>query len=149
MKCAVRAATGVEPDSAGKPSPTMYRLAIDRAGASAPLVVGDRLDTDIEAGHRTGIPSLLVLTGVTGVDELLAAPEHRRPTYVAADLRGLADDADALAISGGGTDAGDGLDALREQCRLAWAAADAGASAPVEPELRAALVEDVRRALAG
>lgn len=149
LVAAVVAATGREPLVAGKPFAPLMDESVERIGARRPLIVGDRLDTDIEAGHRTGIPSLLVLTGVTGVDELLAAPEHRRPTYVAADLRGLADDADALAISGGGTDAGDGLDALREQCRLAWAAADAGASAPVEPELRAALVEDVRRALAG
>jgi HAD superfamily hydrolase (TIGR01450 family) len=36
LVAAVRAATGVTPDSAGKPAPTMYRLAVERAGADRP-----------------------------------------------------------------------------------------------------------------
>ncbi|GIG40961.1 HAD-IIA family hydrolase [Cellulomonas phragmiteti] len=86
---AVRSATGVEPASAGKPSPTMYHLAVQRAGAARPLVVGDRLDTDL-AGARAGdIPGLHVLTGVsTARDAVLAAPGER-PHYLAADLRAL------------------------------------------------------------
>jgi hypothetical protein len=38
---------------------------------------------------RGGADSLLVLTGVTGVRELVAAPVGSRPTYVSSDLRGL------------------------------------------------------------
>jgi HAD superfamily hydrolase (TIGR01450 family) len=86
---AVRAATGVTPDSAGKPSPDMYRMAIARAGASSPLVIGDRLDTDL-AGARAGdIPGLHVLTGVSSArDDVLAAPGER-PHFIGADLLSL------------------------------------------------------------
>jgi glycerol-1-phosphatase len=59
-------------------------------------VVGDRLDTDIEAANRAGMDSMLVLTGVTQPDEAAAAPEERRPTYVAKDLAGLFADPNEL-----------------------------------------------------
>ncbi|MFF0449232.1 HAD hydrolase-like protein [Streptomyces sp. NPDC004609] len=85
----VRIATGAEPQVAGKPLPPMHRETILRTGARRPLVVGDRLDTDIEGAFNGGVDSLLVLTGVTDGARLLAAPPEHRPTYVDADLRGL------------------------------------------------------------
>ncbi|WP_163274784.1 HAD-IIA family hydrolase [Cellulomonas iranensis] len=152
---AVRAATGVEPASAGKPSPTMYRLAVARAGAAAPLVVGDRLDTDL-AGARAGdMPGLHVLTGVsTARDAVLAAPGER-PHYLAADLRALlvphpepvvdggwwvCRDAAARVVDGGlelrGTPV-DPVDLVRAACAAAWDAVDTGAplDAASVPEL--------------
>ena len=82
-------ATGREPVVAGKPEPPLHAESVQRVGAQRPLVVGDRLDTDIEGAVRGGADSLLVLTGVTGpADLLLAGPQHR-PSYVAADLAGL------------------------------------------------------------
>ena len=48
-------------------------------GARRPLVVGDRLDTDIEGARRAGAASLLVLTGVTDPGALLAAGPDQRP----------------------------------------------------------------------
>ncbi len=84
----VRIATGAEPQVAGKPLP-MHRETILRTGAKRPLVVGDRLDTDIEGACNGPVNSLLVLTGVTDGAQLLAAPPQHRPTYVDADLRGL------------------------------------------------------------
>ena len=39
-----------------------------------PLMVGDRLDTDIEGAHNAEVDSLLVMTGVTGLGELVGAP---------------------------------------------------------------------------
>jgi hypothetical protein len=51
--------------------------------------VGDRLDTDIEGAVNGGYDSLLVMTGVTGLPELVAAPPEMRPTYLSVDLGGL------------------------------------------------------------
>ncbi len=79
-----------EPVVAGKPEPPLFEETLRRVGGSLPLVVGDRLDTDIEGANRTGYDSLLVMTGVTGLRELCAATPEARPTYVAADLGALA-----------------------------------------------------------
>ena len=62
---------------------------VRRVGGERPLMVGDRLDTDIEGATNAGVDSLLVLTGVTGLAELVAADPEERPTYLAADLAGL------------------------------------------------------------
>ena len=149
LVAAVTAATGVAPEVvAGKPFPPLIRASIARVGSARPLIVGDRLDTDIEAGNRTGVPSLLVLTGVHGVDELLVAAPLLRPTFVAADLRALATSTDACAVPSAGQPAGDvdGLGPLRSACRAAWDAIDAGRSVPEID--RAALRQRVAAALA-
>ena len=139
----VRIATGAEPVVAGKPQPPMHRETILRTGAKRPLVVGDRLDTDIEGAHTGGVDSLLVLTGVTDAAALLAARPEHRPTYVAADLRGLlvpqppvervgdggfrcgdwtaSVDGEALAVASG-DGGGDPYDGLRALCAAAWTA---------------------------
>ncbi len=54
-----------------------------------PLVVGDRLDTDIAGANAAGLPSLLVLSGVSTADETVRAAVGERPDYIAADLRSL------------------------------------------------------------
>ena len=79
----------VEPVVAGKPEPPLFEETLRRVGGRRPLVVGDRLDTDIEGAVRTGYDSLLVMTGVTGLAELVTAPVGSRPTYVSSDLGGL------------------------------------------------------------
>ena len=89
LVAAVAAATGESPLVAGKPQLPLHQEAVARTGAQRPLVVGDRLDTDIEGAVAAATPSLLVLTGVCTPAELLVAPPEGRPTYVAADLRGL------------------------------------------------------------
>jgi len=65
----LEASTGRIPDfDAGKPGEWILGLALERLrarGATRPLVVGDRIDTDIEMAARAGLPSLLLLTGVT------------------------------------------------------------------------------------
>jgi glycerol-1-phosphatase len=82
-------ATGHEPIVAGKPELPLHAESVQRVGAARPLVVGDRLDTDIEGAVRGGTDSLLVLTGVSRpADALLAGPQ-RRPSYLSADLSGL------------------------------------------------------------
>lgn len=79
----------VTPTVAGKPAPPLLEEAIRRVGGTCPLMVGDRLDTDIAGGRAVGVSTLLVLTGVTGLDELAAAEPSLRPTYLATDLGGL------------------------------------------------------------
>ncbi|WP_328325207.1 MULTISPECIES: HAD hydrolase-like protein [unclassified Streptomyces] len=139
----VRIATGAEPQVAGKPLPPMHRETVLRTGAERPLVVGDRLDTDIEGAFNGGVDSLLVLTGVTDAAQLLAAPPEHRPTYVDADLRGLLTGQPEVTGEGGefgcgGWTAsvrggelavdGDGgaLDGLRALCAAAWTQAGDG-----------------------
>ena len=89
LVAALRHATGVTPVSTGKPDPTMHRESVERSGAKRPIVVGDRLDTDIEGANAVGCPSLLVLTGVTGARELLEAQENQRPSFLGRDLTAL------------------------------------------------------------
>ena len=80
---------GVEPVVAGKPSRPLLDETVRRVGGDRPLMVGDRLDTDIEGAHAVEVDSLLVMTGVTHLAELVAATPELRPTYVAADMEGL------------------------------------------------------------
>ncbi len=63
---AIKTCSQTEPFVVGKPNPNLIQLAISELGVSAAetLVVGDRLDTDIEAGIRAGCAVHLVLTGV-------------------------------------------------------------------------------------
>lgn len=139
MVSVLRTTTGLEPQVAGKPGRRLVQQAVERSGTRNPLVVGDRLDTDIEGGHVAGLPTLLVLTGVSGPAEVLAAVASQRPTYIAADLTSLVRDAAELApgprpgwtvgsATGGGlvlSGSGDGstepaLDALRALCDVHW-----------------------------
>ena len=85
----LRSFTGVEPVVAGKPERPLLDETVRRVGGRRPLMVGDRLDTDIEGANRAGYDSLLVLTGVTGLEDLVGAEEQLRPTYIAPDLEGL------------------------------------------------------------
>ncbi len=159
MVALVAGAAGRGPTAvAGKPEPPLLREAIARCAAERPLIIGDRLDTDIAAGWNIAIPTLLVLTGVTEPDEILRARVSDRPTYIGADLRvllqaypnvtELAPDSaytravtcgDAtVALRGGVLDVlsgGEAVDILRAACTLTWAEADAGRTLDVNPVL--------------
>ena len=80
---------GRTPVVAGKPEPPLFLETLRRVGGSRPLVVGDRLDTDIAGACRTGYDSLLVLTGVTGLGQLVAASPDMRPCYISVGLEGI------------------------------------------------------------
>ncbi len=143
----LRRFTGVEPVVAGKPQRPLLDETVRRVGGERPLMVGDRLDTDIEGAREAGLASLLVLTGVTGLPELVAARPQERPTYVAADLGGLTQvhrapeqsgaawelggwsarvDDGALTVSG----QGEPDDWWRVVACAGWAATDAGDEVP-------------------
>jgi hypothetical protein len=85
----VSTATGRHPEAAGKPERLLFDTSIARTGAQRPLVIGDRLDTDIEGARRAGVSSMVVMTGVTVPLGLAMAPPERRPSLIASDLRGL------------------------------------------------------------
>lgn len=135
MVAVLRTATELEPFIAGKPSPTLFTTAAESAGASRPLAVGDRLDTDIAGGVAAGFDTLAVLTGVATPALLLAAPAAQRPRFVAADLGGLRAsrasveigprDAWQVQVEGGelvvsNNGPADELELLRALCGPAW-----------------------------
>ncbi len=150
----IATATGVQPLVAGKPEPPLHNESVLRTGARHPLVVGDRLDTDIEAAYRVSADSLLVLTGVTGPAEAVLAPPSQRPTYLAEDLAGLLEphpgigeedgafgcggwtarrDGDRLELTGDG----ERIDGLRALCAAAWT--QGAATSAAEESVRAAI----------
>ena len=81
--------SGVEPVVAGKPRRPLLDETIRRVRGDRPLMVGDRLDTDIAGAHEAGVDSLLVMTGVTRLPELAGARPDERPSFIASDLAGL------------------------------------------------------------
>jgi len=148
----IRTATGVDPIVTGKPERPLHHESILRTGAERPLVVGDRLDTDIEGAYNGEADSLLVFTGVTDHLAALTARLEHRPTYFAADLSGLlvphpevAQDAagyrcggwtarwddDRIALSG----EGDPYDGLRALAAAAWREETPAAPDAVRPAL--------------
>ena len=86
---AVHTAIGRLPLVAGKPETPMFTLAVERFVAKNPVVIGDRLDTDILGANRAGLRSVHVLTGIDGKKQVLAAVADQRPTYIVNDLREL------------------------------------------------------------
>ncbi|RRO18782.1 HAD-IIA family hydrolase [Saccharopolyspora rhizosphaerae] len=140
----LRAATDQDPLVAGKPERPLLDRAVASAGGSRPLMIGDRLDTDIAGAVKAGMPSLMVLTGVNTPRHLLEARPEDRPGHVAADLRGLhapksevaigeqpawsVTVGDRLDLSSRGE--GDALGALRALCTAWWSTG----SGPVQVE---------------
>jgi glycerol-1-phosphatase len=140
MVAALRAATGAEPQVAGKPAPGLLTDAAARGDFRAPLVVGDRLDTDIEGANAAKLPSLMVLTGVNSARDAVYAKPAQRPTYIGHDLRSLHQDGERLAVGpqsgwhvdigdqaitvgGNGSDEGDGLSIVRAVASAVWGVA--------------------------
>lgn len=168
LVAALRHATGVEPASTGKPDPAMHAESVERSGAAHPLVVGDRLDTDIEGARRVGCDSLLVLSGVTTPAELLTATALHRPDYLGRDVSALLDrhpearvhegvascGASRVRIDGGAlvldqVDAaeGDGLNPLRALVVASWDVLDSGAAATPSVTAAGAAAQSVFSAL--
>ncbi|HWS93822.1 MAG TPA: HAD hydrolase-like protein, partial [Mycobacterium sp.] len=149
LVAALRAATGAEPRVAGKPAPRLLTDAVARGDFRAPLVIGDRLDTDIEGANAAKLPSLMVLTGVNTAWDAVYAEPARRPTYIGHDLRSLHQDGELLAVrpqpawhvvigekavrvSANATDDGDGLSIVRAVASAVWGAQDDGQPLRIE-----------------
>jgi HAD superfamily hydrolase (TIGR01450 family) len=143
---AIRAAVEVDPVVAGKPEPPLLETSIERLEAKHPLMIGDRLDSDIEGANAVGIASLWVATGVHDAYDLARAPKNQRPTYVAAGLGALAEKQPGVTVDGSkhscaGWTAeivnnavsvkgeGEPYDGLRAILSAVWSAVDA----PAEP----------------
>lgn len=95
---ALESATNRTPDVAGKPESGLYRMVVADCLPRSPLAVGDRISTDIAAATSSGIPSLLVLTGVTSPFDLLSAKPSERPAFLSWDLRGLIDSRHCVSL---------------------------------------------------
>ena len=136
MVAAVVSATGVVPDSAGKPGPPMFLSAAAKLGSSRPLAVGDRLNTDIAGGNAAGMDTFQVLTGVSGYHAVLRAIPEERPTMFADSMWALLDDAAELIpaaqggfqarlegstlVLSGGTSESTPIQSLRTAAAVAW-----------------------------
>jgi glycerol-1-phosphatase len=152
LVAALRAATGGEPAVAGKPAPTLLNDAVARGDSRKPLVIGDRLNTDIEGANAAQLPSLMVLTGVNNALDAVCAIPEQRPTFIGQDLRSLQRDSALLAVgpqdawrvdvdghavtvSGGNVEDGedpDGLSIVRAVAHAVWAAGVDDASVRIE-----------------
>lgn len=99
MVQALCTATDRTPQVAGKPQPTLMHDALARGHFETPLVIGDRLDTDIAGATGARLPSLMVLTGVSTAADMVHAVPAERPDYLAADLRSLSSPAVELAVA--------------------------------------------------
>jgi 4-nitrophenyl phosphatase len=87
----LEAATGCQPLVIGKPEPGIFEAALQHLGVSPAetVMVGDRLETDILGGHRAGLRTLCVLTGISTRTE--AEAFDPRPDWIVPDLRALLD----------------------------------------------------------
>jgi glycerol 3-phosphatase-2 len=84
LLAAIETTTGVTAEVVGKPHVPIFHAALARAGGGRALVIGDRLDTDIAGAVAVGWDSMLVLTGISGREDVGRATFA--PTYVADDL---------------------------------------------------------------
>lgn len=92
LVAAVAHGTGATPVVVGKPQPAAYDMALRRLALPADrvLAIGDRIDTDIQGAVAAGVPSALVLTGVSTRDEARALAEEQRPHHVERTIPDLA-----------------------------------------------------------
>lgn len=86
---AISTATGAKPEVIGKPFEHITKIALDRLGTtpSETVFVGDRLDTDIQAGKEIGGFTILVLSGSTNRDtaEKVTDP-NQKPNLILPDI---------------------------------------------------------------
>ena len=100
---AVEAGSQVTPVSIGKPGPLLLEMAIRAAGDGLTrddaVMIGDGLATDLAAAANLGVPCVLMLTGVTTIEQATALPAEHRPAALAADAAELAAALERLAAA--------------------------------------------------
>ena len=110
--------------------------------AERPIMVGDRLDTDIAGAINAGIDSLAVLSGVSTLRDIVTLPPDRRPTFVGPDLSALVVSHAEVTVNGESASCGSAtaaveddtvrisegepgsLEAIRAVTALAWSLRD-------------------------
>jgi glycerol 3-phosphatase-2 len=135
---AVHTAVGILPEIAGKPFKPIFDQALLQLGIKNPLMVGDRLDTDIRGANGSGMDSAVVMTGIVTRKELLAAGKKDRPKFILQDLTGLFDPYQQPKSTRRGAKSGDStvellgdrvvivsgnpqsLDTLKAACHVIW-----------------------------
>lgn len=88
---ALEASTNTTPFILGKPETFGVRIVLEQAGfpPSQAILVGDRLETDIAAGNKAGVKTVLVLSGISSRQEIEKAPSALKPHYVIESLSEL------------------------------------------------------------
>jgi HAD superfamily hydrolase (TIGR01450 family) len=135
---AVHTAVGILPEIAGKPFRPIFDQALLQLGIKNPLMVGDRLDTDIRGANNSGLDSAVVMTGIVTRKELLAAGKEDRPKFILQDLSELFDPYQNSKTTKRGAKSGDStvellgdrvvivsgnpqsLDTLKAACHVIW-----------------------------
>ena len=86
---AVSVGSGTQPTVIGKPEPALVEMSLEVLGLAKDevLMVGDNLATDIRAGAAAGVPTALILTGVSTRTEGETADP--RPTWIVDDYSAL------------------------------------------------------------
>jgi HAD superfamily hydrolase (TIGR01450 family) len=152
----LRASTGVRPEVAGKPERALLEEAAAAIGVGPYLMVGDRVDTDLDGAHRLGWSTALVLSGVTrlaDLPDLVTAPDQvlrdvgglLDPPGPAIRPAGPADRAAAIRLLGNGQDGEARVLVAADGDRTVGAVAVGGDGRLTGP----VVIEDRRRRLAG
>ncbi len=150
---AVHTAVGILPEFAGKPFGPIFAEAKTQLSIQRPLMVGDRLDTDIRGARAAGFESAVVMTGIATRKELLGAKPEDRPDYLFENLdalfvdydlpkktkRGFRSGAAAVELLGNKVMVTDGdpssFDALKAACHLIWSSGQPIYALDIEPSL--------------
>ena len=82
LVAAVAIASRRTPLVAGKPEAPIFHTAAQALNSERPVIVGDRLDTDILGANNAQMDGALVLTGVQTYRDVIEAVPEQRPTYV-------------------------------------------------------------------
>jgi len=84
----IEISTGQKAYYVGKPNPLMVRTGIRLLGVHSEdaAIIGDRMDTDIVSGIESGMHTILVLSGVTDLENIKKSPY--RPEFI---LNGVGD----------------------------------------------------------